>query len=70
MTSWSANWIFGTHYQVYMVPKDSPFFRPEFFPYEKSAAEFWRGMAFALGNAFLTSRLGLAAGTWLRSVRR
>ena len=70
MTSWSANWIFGTHYQVYMAPADSPFFRPEFFPYEKSAGEFWRGMAIALGIALLTTRLGLAIGTWLRSVRR
>ena len=70
MTSWSANWIFGTHYQVYMVPADSPFFKPEFYPYEHSAAEFWRGMAMALGSALLTSRLGLAAGTWLLSVRR
>ena len=70
MTSWSANWIFGTHYQVYLAPPESPFFRPEFYPIEHSAAEFWQRMAFALGIAFLTSRLGLAVGAWLRSVRR
>jgi len=43
---------------------------PEFFDFEKSAFEFWAGMAIALFTAMLTSGLGLAVGTWLRSVRR
>src|SRR5205823_14639766 len=28
MSSWSANWIFGTHYHVYMLPPDSFAFKP------------------------------------------
>jgi hypothetical protein len=70
MSHWTANWVFGTHYQLYMAPPNSPGMVPEFFPYENSTAEFWRGMAIALVTAMLTSRLGLAVGTWLRSVRR
>jgi hypothetical protein len=62
--------VFGTHYQLYMAPPNSPGMVPEFFSYENSTAEFWRGMAIALVTAMLTSRLGLAVGTWLRSVRR
>ena len=70
MSPWSANWVFGTHYQLYMAPPGSPGMTPEFFYYEKSAFEFWTGMAMALFTAMLTSGLGLAVGTWLRSVRR
>jgi hypothetical protein len=70
MTKWSGNWVFGTHYQLYMVPANSVFLRPQFYPYDKSRVEFWRGMVFALGGAMLTSRIGLAVGAFLRSVRR
>jgi hypothetical protein len=67
---WAANWFFGSHYQFYMVPPDTPFARGEFVGYETTVAEFWRGMAIALGTAMLTSRAGLAIGTWMRSVQR
>ena len=66
----SANWFFGTHYQMYMIPLDTLFARGEWFPYEKSAAEFWLGMGIALVSSLITVRLGLMAGRWLRGVQR
>jgi hypothetical protein len=65
----SRNWIFGTHYQMYMVNPTSAFGRGEF-AYDPSRADFWRGMAIAAATAMVTSRMGLAIGQWLRSVQR
>ncbi|HEV3036209.1 MAG TPA: hypothetical protein VHA33_00220 [Candidatus Angelobacter sp.] len=70
MSSWSANWVFGTHYQLYMAPPGSPGMTPEFFDYEKSRAELALGMGIALITAMFTSRVGLTVGTWLRRVQR
>jgi hypothetical protein len=66
----SRNWIFGTHYQMYMVSPTSILARGQFVAYEPSAAEFWRGMAIAAATATVTSRMGLAVGQWLRRVQR
>ncbi len=70
MSPASANWIFGTHYRMYFVPPESPAVVPQFFPWEKTALEFWQGMAIALATAILTSRLALRLGAWFRTVQR
>ena len=70
MSPLSRNWVFGTHYQMYMVSPTAPGARSEFFAYETSRAEFWRGMAIAAATAMVSSRIGLAVGAWLRRIQR
>jgi hypothetical protein len=70
MSPLSRNWVFGTHYQMYMVSPTAPGARSEFFAYETSRAEFWRGMAIAAATAMVSSRMGLAVGAWLRRIHR
>ena len=70
MTRLARNWIFGSHYQFYMVSPLSPAARYQFIAADPSPAGFWRGMAIAAGTAVLTSRIGLAIGSWLRRVQR
>jgi hypothetical protein len=69
-SSWSRNWIFGTHYQMYMVPPETPYARGEFIAYEPTRLGFWAGMAIAAVTAMITSRGGLAAGNWMRRIQR
>jgi hypothetical protein len=70
MSPLSRNWVFGTHYQMYMVSPSAPWAQSEFVAYETSRVEFWRGMAIAAVTAMVTSRMGLAVGAWLRRVQR
>ena len=46
MSPWSRNWVFGTHYQMYMVDPAAPFARAEFFALRADArrvlARAWR----------------------------
>jgi hypothetical protein len=70
MSPLSRNWVFGTHYQMYMVSPSAPVARSEFVAYEASRAEFWRGMAIAAATAMAASRMGLAVGAWLRRIQR
>ena len=66
----SRNWVFGTHYQMYMVSPETPFARGEFIAYEPTRLGFWAGMAIAAVTAMTTSRAGLAAGAWMRRIQR
>jgi hypothetical protein len=70
MSPLSRNWVFGSHYQMYMMSPSAPGARSEFFAYEASRAELWRGMAIAAVTAMATSRLGLAVGAWMRGIQR
>ncbi len=70
MSPLARNWVFGSHYQMYMVNPTSPFAGYEFFAVEGSRAEFWRGMAIAAVTAIVTSRAGLAVGWWIRRIQR
>ena len=54
----------------YSMSKSAHWFRGEFEPWWGSAAEYWRGWAWAAVNAVLAARLGLAWGGWMRAVRR
>ena len=68
MTPAARNWFFGTHYLEYNF---HPSWRPyEFIRLEKSASDFWSGMAIALACAILPTRLGLAWNQWMQRVRR
>ena len=70
MSPLSRNWVFGTHYQMYMMNPAAPGARSEFLAYEASRAELWRGLAIAVVTAMATSRLGLAVGAWMRGIQR
>jgi hypothetical protein len=67
----AQNWIFGTHYYPYMIgPNRYREFAHAFNPYEKTRAEFWGGMGYALLAAILTTRIGLAWGNWMSRIKR
>ena len=65
----SGNWFFGTHYFPYFEHPTSYAVRRLFFS-DRTASQFWLGMAEALGVAIVSSRAGLAWGQWLQNVRR
>jgi len=65
----ARNWFFSTIYFSYGVPPQSLYARYLFIPPD-AAAEFWKGMAIAAAAAILTTRLGLAWGTWMQRIRR
>jgi hypothetical protein len=68
MTPAARNWLFGTHYLEYNFhPSWKPY---EFLRIEKTASDFWCGMAVALACAILSTRLGLAWSQWMQRVRR
>ena len=70
ITPRSGNWIFGTHYQMYMASPNDPGMRNAYYTFERSTAEVWRGFGIAALTAILMSRLGLAVGSWMRGVQR
>jgi len=70
MSPAARNWFFGTHYLDYGIPSTSYYVRNLFFPLERTPAEFWTGMAIALVAAVLSTRLGLAWGSWMQRIRR
>jgi hypothetical protein len=69
MSPAARNWFFGAKYFGYYVGSGSLYLRYLFFPTETGAA-FWRECAMTLGMAILTTRLGMAAGDWMRRIRR
>jgi hypothetical protein len=66
----SANWVFGTKYLAYFSSPKGFDALHLFVPLARTARGFWLIMAEALGLAILSSRLGIAWGEWVRSVRR
>jgi hypothetical protein len=69
MSQAARNRFFGTMYFNYGVPATSYGFRHIFYDRE-TAAHFWRGMLIALGLAFLSFRLGISRGDWMKSIKR
>jgi hypothetical protein len=69
MSPWSRNWFFGTKYFGYYATPDSYHVRNLFVGTETGAA-LWKECAWALVTAIITTRLGLAAGSWMRRIRR
>ena len=70
MSPLSRNWVFGTHYQMYMMNPAAPGARGEFLPTSRRAPSFWRAWRSRLVTAMATSRLGLAVGAWMRGIQR
>ena len=66
----ARNWVFGTQYIPYFIPSGSPYVRYLFVPLERSAADFWRRMGFALVAAVVMTRIGLAWGAGMRKLQR
>jgi hypothetical protein len=69
MSPGARNWFFGTKYFGYYTSPNSIYARYLFFRTEPGV-EFWKQAAMALVTAFLGTRLGLAAGNWMRRIQR
>ncbi len=66
----ARNGFFGSGYFDYLTGPMSYQRRYLFWAIEPTAAAFWNQIALALVCAVLTTRLGLAAGAWMRKVQR
>ncbi len=66
----SGNWFFGTQYVPYFVPADTDYARGVFTVLETTPMQFWTNMAIAFALAILSTRAGLAWGTWMQRLRR
>jgi hypothetical protein len=66
MSSWSHNWVFGTHRMAYMVSPQAQARWTQFNPSDDLLA----GLPIALGLAFLSARLGLWRGASMSRIRR
>ena len=69
MSPLARNWFFGANYFGYYARPESYYVRHLFYPLERGA-DFWQECASMLVTATLTTRLGLAAGSWMRLIRR
>ncbi|MFI5106455.1 MAG: hypothetical protein ACHP79_16145 [Terriglobales bacterium] len=70
MSPASRNWVFGTMYFDYNLHPNDHYVQHLFFAVEKTMTEFWMQMAFAVGLAMVTTRLGMGWGNWMRRIRR
>jgi hypothetical protein len=70
MTPLARNRFFGAAYMDFSTPESSPYARNEFFYYEATPQQFWRGMLVAAFLACLMTWVGLRAGRAMRKVRR
>ena len=69
MSPASRNWIFRTNSYYFAEPPESPEVQNVFLSWE-GAWHFWRGIGIALVAAMVSTRVGLARGEWMRSIRR
>jgi len=68
MSPAARNWFFGAKYFGYNYPPNSYYARYLFYP--EPAGVFPKEMALAVLFAFLTTRIGMAWGTWMQRIRR
>jgi hypothetical protein len=66
----SASRFFGTKYFAYFATPNGYDIRHMFVPIDYAAFGFWMIMAEAVVLAMLSTRLGIAAGEWVRGIRR
>jgi hypothetical protein len=66
MSSWSHNWVFGTHRMAYMVSPPAQARWTTFNPPD----DLLSGLPIALALAFISARLGLWRGKWMAQVQR
>lgn len=69
MSPAARNWFFGTRYFGYYTQPTSTYARYLFF-HTETGAGLWSEAAIALATAVLGTRLGLAAGNWMRRIQR
>ena len=69
MSPLARNWFFGAKYFGYYSGPTSFYMRNLFFPTE-TGSQLWQEIGWTLVTAALTTRLGLAAGTWMRRIQR
>jgi hypothetical protein len=69
MSPAARNWFFGAKYFGYYSMPTSLYSRYLFAPIE-AGAEFWQELALTAVTAVLTTRIGLAAGDWMRRIQR
>src|SRR5690349_18140631 len=69
MSPLARNWFLGTRYFGYCKQHTTPYFR-NLFHRTESGGVLWQGSALTLVTAIVTTRLGIAAGTWMRGIRR
>jgi len=66
----ARNWFFGSHY-FYFGNDPKWEYRYKFAPWAlQSTSDFGMGMAYALGFGYISSRIGLAWGKWMRKIQR
>jgi hypothetical protein len=70
MSPLARNRFFGTIFFDYSTRPTSAYLHYQFIATEATRAQFWRGMGLAIGAAALTTRIGLAWGTWMRQLKR
>lgn len=72
MSPAARNWVFGTLYHPYMASPEWGSVRNVFWvpPWESTAFQFWRNLAWAVFAAILCTRLGIMFGNWMRKVQR
>jgi len=66
----ARNWVFGMNYFGYFMRPSEYHLAWEFSAYEKTRAEFWIGMGFALLATVISARIGMLWGDWMSRVRR
>jgi hypothetical protein len=69
MSPLARNWFFGAYYFGYNTSPNSLYMRYLFKGLE-SGAELRQELVWTLATAILTTLLGLAAGNWMRRIRR
>ncbi|MGC2662010.1 MAG: hypothetical protein WA324_28955 [Bryobacteraceae bacterium] len=69
MSPASRNAFFGTGYISYGMPPTSALARNVFYG-EQPAAQFALGIALAIAFAFISTRVGISRGNWMRSIER
>jgi hypothetical protein len=69
MSPLARNWFFGAKYFGYNTNPNSAYLHYQFFAAE-SGATLWQEIGWTFVTAALTTRLGLAAGSWMRRIRR
>ena len=69
MSPAARNWFFGAKYFEYFASPRSFYVHYRFFPGERGV-EFWQELALTFATAILATRVGLAAGEWMRRIQR
>lgn len=66
----ARNWFFGSHYLNFFTHPDSDMAQFRYTPVETSLSQFWWRMGFALVAGIVSTRLGLALGSWMQKIQR